>query len=153
MKSSIEFIARALLIHDAQVLLCQNVRHKYYFLPGGHIEFSESATAALTREMAEELGVRVLVGALAFASEELYSSDRLHHELNLVFHVALVSRSKAAKPPKLKSKEPKIAFEWFSLSQIQTIDLRPSTIRSWLSLYPPELSAQWQSGIVTSTEK
>ncbi len=54
----------AALVRDGRVLLVHRnpSRHAYpdvWDLPGGHIEAGETELAALTREMHEELGVRI----------------------------------------------------------------------------------------------
>ena len=48
---SIELIARGVFVRGGAVLLCQNVKHGYYYLPGGHVEFGEAAAVALAREI------------------------------------------------------------------------------------------------------
>jgi ADP-ribose pyrophosphatase YjhB (NUDIX family) len=84
----IEVIARGCLVHGCHVLLCRNVKHGYCYLPGGHVEFGESAAQAVAREFVEESGLRVRVGELALVSEGAFATKkRWHHEVNLVFHV------------------------------------------------------------------
>src|ERR1041385_316650 len=89
----IEVIARGVLRHGSAVLACRNVKHGYLYLPGGHIEFGETAPAALAREFEEECGLRVRPGPCALVTEgtfEAPSKDggtKRHHEINLVFHV------------------------------------------------------------------
>src|SRR5437870_10907815 len=71
-EAKIEVIARGVLIRGGKVLLCQNTKHRYCYLPGGHVEFSESATAALAREFLEETGARIGVGGLALVTEGVF---------------------------------------------------------------------------------
>src|SRR5207244_2488189 len=86
----IEFIARGLCIRNERVLLCKSIKDNYLYLPGGHVDFGESAPTALAREFMEETGTAVQVGPLALIHEHLFrQSGRLRHELNLVFHVEL----------------------------------------------------------------
>ncbi|MBY0262673.1 MAG: NUDIX domain-containing protein, partial [Phycisphaerales bacterium] len=86
--AAIEFIARGVLIAGSRVLLCRNLKHDYLYLPGGHVEFGESAAAALAREFLEEAALPVRVGPLALVSEGTFATKRRgHHEVNLVFHV------------------------------------------------------------------
>lgn len=123
---SIEFIARGLAIRDGRVLLCKNIKHGYYFLPGGHVEFGETAEAALAREFKEEAAVEVRCGGVALVAEHIF--DRRNgpcHEVNVVFHVELSGSE-------IRSCEPKIAFEWADLAEIGERDLRPNCIKAWL---------------------
>ncbi|MFO0835184.1 MAG: NUDIX domain-containing protein [Phycisphaerales bacterium] len=111
---------------DGRVLLCKNIKHGYYFLPGGHVEFGETAEAALTREFKEEAAVEVKCCGVAIIAEHLFDRKKGPcHEINVVFHVEPCGRE-------IKSREPKIAFEWADLAEISERDLRPNCIKAWL---------------------
>ncbi len=154
---AIELIARAVIVERSHVLLCRNVRNGYYFLPGGHVEFSESAGRALERELLEECGLASTAGGLLLVSEHIFArppkpqaakktgrpgKPRACHEVNLVFHVEprwpAAKRSKSStKPaapslPAVTSRESKIAFDWVDLAALVDLDLRPTSIKAWL---------------------
>lgn len=123
---SIEFIARGLVIRDGLVLLCKNVKHGYYFLPGGHVEFGETAQTALVREFKEETGITITCRSAALVAEHIFERRKGPcHELNIVFHVELPEVM-------VVSLESKIAFEWTDLAQLSDLDLRPACIKAWL---------------------
>lgn len=126
---SIEVIARGVFIRASRVLLCRNVRRGYYYLPGGHVEFGESAAEALEREWAEECGLHVKAGALCLVTEGSFSAKGIkHHELNLVFHV----EHPGELPRSIRSHEKSIAFEWIDLAAIVDTDVRPAAVKAWL---------------------
>lgn len=128
----IEVIARCALVRDGRVLLCQNVKHGYFYLPGGHVEFGEAAARAAERELAEEIGVRVQVGELALVSEGAFQGKRAHHEINLVFRAEPRQRwPRALTAP--NSREPGIAFQWVDLAAAQDLDIRPAAAKAWLT--------------------
>ena len=136
----IEIIARGCLIRGSKVLLCQNLKHGYFYLPGGHVEFCESAAAALAREVLEESGLRVRVTDLALVSEGAFATKKHHHhEFNLVFHVEHGGGvgggwvGAADENPPIRSREAGIAFAWIELAAIPETDVRPVTAKAWLA--------------------
>lgn len=135
-EAHIEVIARGVLIRDHWVLACRNSKHGYYYLPGGHVEFGESGSTALARELMEEAGLRVRVGELLLTTEGTFrTGKRDHHELNLVFHVEHGRRGSGAHatpPPPVRSLERHIGFEWLDLLKLDGVDLRPRNLRDWL---------------------
>jgi 8-oxo-dGTP diphosphatase len=130
--STTEIIARGVLVHDGRVLLCQNLKRGYTFLPGGHIEFAEGAREALNREMVEECGLGVEVGKLLLTHEEVFQGPkRIHHEINMVFHMEQLGGA-STPPPEVKSIEKHIGFVWVDLAELIDVDLRPESMKAWL---------------------
>lgn len=144
-REHIEVIARGCLARGSRVLLCRNLKHGYLYLPGGHVEFAESAAAALQREFLEECGVQVRVGALALMSEGVFSTrKKRHHEINLVFHVEQQGAG-AGKP--ITSKEEGIGFEWMELAAVPDADIRPTAAKAWLAAGGGSGAIEWVSEI------
>ena len=59
-------VAAAVLVRDGRVLLCHRHPDRRWYpdvwdIPGGHIDVGEAPSAALRRELHEELGVDVLL--------------------------------------------------------------------------------------------
>ena len=130
-------------MRDGEVLACRNDAAGYYYLPGGHVEFGESAASALVREFVEECGLEVEVGALRIVTEGKFESrGKNHHELNLVFHV----KHPISGP--VKSKEPGISFHWLGIPSLLEVDLRPMAIKAWL-MDGGRDGAMWASEITT----
>jgi ADP-ribose pyrophosphatase YjhB (NUDIX family) len=124
----IEVIARGAVIEDGKVLLCQNRKTGHFYLPGGHINFGESAANAVAREFDEECGLKISVGECVFVTEGKFSAGRAeHHELNVVFHVELTPSDQA-----IQTREPDIAFEWVDLAAVTDMDVRPKSVQAWL---------------------
>ncbi|HBS29529.1 MAG TPA: hypothetical protein DEB06_08795 [Phycisphaerales bacterium] len=128
----IELIARGLLAAESRVLLCRNLKHGYFYLPGGHVECSESASDACAREFHEELGWAVRPGPLLLVTEQQFcQNDKERHEVTLVFHVEHSERPPTPSPDPV-SREPKIGFEWIELAALPDVDLRPPAVKAWL---------------------
>lgn len=139
-QNMIEVIARGIMLADDHILVCRPVDAEYCYLPGGHVEFSESAKLALVREIFEEIGIQTKPTRLCLVTEESFTqTGRARHELNLVFHV----EHRLSRNDPVVSLEPGIAFEWLSPDSITGADLRPKSVKGWLVA---NLSPDWPSG-------
>lgn len=140
-RRDIEIITRGALFHGERVLACRNIKQRYYYLPGGHVDFGEPAAAALAREFEEECGLTPTIGPLLLTTENIFeSAGRRRHEINLVFHVELRDP-----PASITSLEPEIAFEW--LDPQHPLDLRPNAIREWLRSGDNRSASPWRSEV------
>jgi 8-oxo-dGTP pyrophosphatase MutT (NUDIX family) len=125
-----EIIARAAIRRDAHLLQARERGREWSFLPGGHVEPGEPIEAALAREIAEELGTEASVGAPLGVVEHGYHHDgAAHHELNLVFDVAITD-------PDPTSREEHLEFHWQPLDTLPTVDVRPRALRDALAAGP-----------------
>ncbi|MEO1129985.1 MAG: NUDIX domain-containing protein [Planctomycetota bacterium] len=146
MAKHIEFIARGVLQHGHRLLLCRNAKHGYTYLPGGHVEFGETAAEALAREFREETGLDVRVGSCGLVCEQTFEQGgKQRHEVSVVFHVEPVDLQidAAGHPATVESLEPKIAFDWVDLAALVDADLRPTAIKAWLT--SGAASTEWVS--------
>jgi 8-oxo-dGTP diphosphatase len=88
LQNQFHHLARGIFLKDNKVLLAQASGHTNTFLPGGHIEFGESAKVALKREIEEELGISCTVGSfLGLVEHKWEKQGMLHCEVNQVFEV------------------------------------------------------------------
>jgi 8-oxo-dGTP pyrophosphatase MutT (NUDIX family) len=78
--------AAAIIRRDGHVLLHRGVNDDFWVLPGGRIEFGETAAATIEREMIEELARPAKVVALRYVVENFFSHDGFRvHELGYYF--------------------------------------------------------------------
>lgn len=126
MSATTEIIARAVVRRDAQLLVARQRSKSWSFLPGGHVEPGERVEAALARELGEELGTEVKIAGFLGAVEHGYVEDgTTHHEINLVFEVAVTD----AEPV---SHEDHLEFHWLPLDQLAEADVRPGALKNAL---------------------
>jgi 8-oxo-dGTP diphosphatase len=141
---TIELITRGVLEHDGHILLVRQKGADYTFLPGGHINFRESAKSALIREIHEELGVSVRVGEFLGVIEHgwLNASD-FHHELNLIFAIGSEKLSSDCIPI---SKESHLEFLWQPLNDLKSVNLKPIPLCELLPRWLKDgVKANWNS--------
>lgn len=115
----VETVARGVVVQDGKILLCHAKGGSSSYLPGGHIEFGETARAALVREIKEELGADAQAGDFLGVVENSFVQDgKRHAEINLVYR-ATVEGFPAT------SQEDWITFSWCPLEELDKADLLP----------------------------
>lgn len=150
MNNDIHVLSRAIIIQEEHILLAYDPRtppHHYYelnkpfyYLPGGHVEFKESAQNAVRREIEEEMGhpstaikfLGIIEHERSFPGDEVCCHT---HEVNLIFQVDIPNLKANSMIPQ---RESHVAFEWFPIEKLQNIDLRPNVL---LSLIPEWIKA------------
>ena len=138
---TIQVLSRAIIISDGHILLAYHPRPEpannkelsipFYYLPGGQIEFKETAEAALQRELIKKTGHEIYIDHFLGVVEYSWNFDgdddcRDVHEINLIFSANFAeSLGKHEIPQKLEN----VAFKWIPLDQLQSIDLRPEDLK------------------------
>jgi ADP-ribose pyrophosphatase YjhB (NUDIX family) len=109
------------LIQNDEILLIQHIKNnkKYWLLPGGGVKFGEDLKSALKREMEEELGVKIEVGDLLFASDSI-SVKEARHIVNLYFQCEYVSGDY-----KLATEERLNSYGFFNYSKLEEMKIIP----------------------------
>ena len=144
-KNNIHVLSRGVIICQDHILLAYDPRKQpnhyyelnasFYYLPGGHIDFDESAQNALIREMKEEAGFEagiekflgIIEHAWHFPGDEVCCHT---HEINLIFQLNI---KELKFEDALPQKEEHVAFRWVAIEKIQEIDLRPLLLKATLS--------------------
>jgi 8-oxo-dGTP pyrophosphatase MutT (NUDIX family) len=134
-----EIIARAVIRRDDQILLARQRTKAWSFLPGGHVEPGERVEMALVRELAEELGTEAKVAGFVGVVEHGYVEDDVtHHELNLVFEVAIATDEPV-------SQEDHLTFHWLPLDQLGDSDVRPGSLKAALLAAGEDRTPFWHA--------
>ena len=116
-----------IMIHDRSLLVERSVDQGFCFLPGGRVEFGESAGAALQREAHEELGEAVTIGRLALVIDNLFAHEgRRYQEVGLYFLMELTAQSPILdRRGPFAGAEPNIVLEWVPLAALKGANLLP----------------------------
>lgn len=125
--SGIENIARGVCIRNGKVLLCRAKDSSSTYLPGGHIEFGETGSEALVREIKEEMGRTSSAGEMLGVVENSFMQHgKRHCEINLVYRLAIDGDDD------IRSQEDWIGFEWHALECLDEANLLPTEMRRFL---------------------
>lgn len=114
-------VVAAVLVRDARVLAARRAAHRreggLWELPGGKVEPGEDDATALARELGEELGVTVAVGAVVGESDHAYG----HGVVRLV---ALRCTLLAGEPEALDHDE----LRWLGPGELASVTWAPADI-------------------------
>jgi len=131
--ASIEVIARGVCIVDDHILLCHGKRSTLTYLPGGHIEFRETARQALEREIAEELGRVSTAGRFLGCCEHAFlQNGEPHAEINLVFELTIPGLAPGAP---VEAAEAWIGFRWQPLDELRAARMEPAVLCDALAVW------------------
>ena len=83
-----------ILIEDDRILLIEHTKNnrKSWLVPGGGVDWGESAAEALIREFKEETSLDIEVEKFLFISETI-APDKQKHVINLYFKIKKVENS------------------------------------------------------------
>jgi ADP-ribose pyrophosphatase YjhB (NUDIX family) len=131
------------VVIDRQRLLAHySGRDDYWALPGGRVEFGESAEAALVREFREELGVAVRAQRLLWVVENFFSHRAEHyHEVSFYFAVALPAHAALLNmtgPYTGAGDDEPLVFQWHAIADLAGLPLYPTFLRTALQDLPRE---------------
>ncbi|MDH5162071.1 NUDIX domain-containing protein [Heyndrickxia oleronia] len=133
MQNPFHHLARAVFINENKILLAQAKGYTNTFLPGGHVEFGESAKETLKREIQEEMGIDCAPDHfLGLIEHKWEKKGILHCEINQLFEVRSSELSLDINPP---SCEPHISFFWCNIEELEKANLQPYVLRDLIKNY------------------
>lgn len=124
-------------IHEEHVLLHTMDDADYWILPGGRVEFGELSSAALKREMLEELGQVIQVGRLLWIVES-FLSEAAHqiHGIGLYYAMQLTSPATSRAPFEVMDGQTRLSFAWQPLAQVGALKVYPPFLQHHLLALP-----------------
>lgn len=145
-------IARGIFIKDNKVLLAKATGYTNTFLPGGHIEFGESAKDALIREIEEELGISSTVDSFLGVVEHKWEKKGIVQcEINQVFAAQSDELITGINP---KSSESHLEFFWCDVAELDNKNLQPYPFRNLIKSYlNGNKDIWWESTLKTEIDE
>lgn len=146
----IRVVVRGVILVDGCVLVAHCKGATNTFLPGGHVEFGESLTAALARELFEEAGLDVQVSNyIGMVEHQWIEGDRPQHQINHIFAALLPN---VHIPPLLESREDHLEFLWVEPAELSKHNLLPSPLIELVKNFiNGDQSAFWKSTFASSS--
>ncbi len=130
---------RAVIEHEGKFLAVVPNGRDRSFLPGGHVETGETVTAALARELKEELGIACTVGKYLGAIESAWVEvGAKQWEITHFFHV-----EPPAEVSNITAVEDGFEMAWLSPDQFQSANLLPMPLRELLAQYEKNNPQAW----------
>jgi ADP-ribose pyrophosphatase YjhB (NUDIX family) len=128
----------------AEVLLQVIGDQPYWCLPGGRVDFGESAEEAMRREIIEELGLEPRIERPLWVVENLYQQGGTrYHEASLYYLAALprdCPETAATSPWKtVETDGIPLLNQWHPIDTLESVNLVPSFLRTRLCSLPGTL--------------
>ncbi len=139
--SQFEISTKGVVIKNGRILLFRLKKARWWYYPGGHIEFRERAEDALKREIREELGLGIQTIRYMGLIENVFFMQRTwHHSLELAFSISLDGEPRTAL-------EPHEECEWVSLTRFRTMNVLPRALRKEILKWLRTKKTFWGSDI------
>jgi ADP-ribose pyrophosphatase YjhB (NUDIX family) len=131
----------AIITHRGRLLVNQLAGQDLWFLPGGRVHEGEMSTAAMEREVQEELASRCRVIRLVFLAESVFSEgSRKFHELCFYYLVELPSDSPFYRKSSFEmAVDGGLYFTWHDIDDLASINFQPHFLRDKLAVLPERL--------------
>ncbi|MFX0031393.1 MAG: NUDIX hydrolase [Candidatus Hermodarchaeota archaeon] len=152
-KKRFAFRIAGVAILDRKVLLHKSVLDDFWALPGGRCEFLENSRDTLIREMKEEMGVEInIIRPLYFVENFFEYENRDCHEVSIIYLMDFPPKSKKIiekdifygnesqlgfEKDEIYGKKLKIIFRWFSINELENLEVYPSFLRTSLQNIKP----------------
>lgn len=111
--------AQAIITNEekTKVLVQCDIKETFYRFPGGSIEFGETASYAIRRELIEEFDLRVEVNSLAIVNENIVEIEgKKHHQCTLLHWCTLLDNFKGSRYHKEHSD---IILTWRTVEELK----------------------------------
>ena len=134
-----EICLRALIRKGRKILVCHRIGKNYYFLPGGHLEFGEKIKDGLSREIKEELHMKIKAAQLIGLIDNVFREEgRKHHEIDFIFEVK-------ANRVSAKSQENHIDFVLFDKNRFAKEKVLPEALQKAILRWLKDRKFFWTS--------
>ena len=132
MNKNFSYRVQGVVLREGCVLLQTDARDAElaYALPGGSVEFGESAADALVREFHEEMGVAIKAGEFAWVTENFFTwNEQNYAQIAMTFYVRLIDELPSAD---FAGCEPHLRLHWMPVERLGDITVYPQNLSELL---------------------
>ena len=136
------YCVRAVIIRNGKLLAMRDEAASYYYLPGGKVEFGETAEDAVLREVREELLIQAeIVKALWFGQNFFIEKvkNEQYHEIGLYYLLKISDNDLTQNEFTINEGKHTLQFEWVPLNEIEDKNLYPEFIKAKIFQLPDSL--------------
>lgn len=132
----------AIVLQGDCVLIHKSIADDFWSMPGGRIEFFETAQETVLREIKEELGcAATVIRPLWFVEDYFELFGDVYHEHCHYFLVEVNSPTDAEPEANFNGAEAELIFRWVPLARLKLYDLQPDFLLEHLQNIPDHLTA------------
>ena len=134
----------AVIIDDNKVLVMRDNHADYYYLPGGRVQFNETAEKAVLRELKEELNIDAEIVRPLYFNQNFFFEDVLkvnYHEIGVYFLIDISKTDILTRGNSFFGVETtkNQKFEWMSFEDVKKAYLYPLFIKENIDNLPQTL--------------
>jgi ADP-ribose pyrophosphatase YjhB (NUDIX family) len=131
----------AVIINDKKLLVMRDNHADYFYLPGGRVQFNETAENAVLRELKEELNIDAKIIRALYFNQNFFFEDVLkvnYHEIGVYYLIDIsktdiLSRGNSFKGVETTKNQ---QFEWMSFDDVKKSYLYPLFIKENIDNLP-----------------
>ena len=131
-----------IIINGDKLLAMKDCKSPYYYLPGGRVQFGETAEDAILRELNEELSIIAKIDRPLFLVQSYFNEDVTkvdYHEICLYFLIDISSTSLPTYDFIGTETAKKQQFYWLDFATVKSSYLYPLFIKERIDNLPSSL--------------
>lgn len=140
----------AMMLQEGKILVMQDERSPYYYLPGGRVGLGERAEDAVIRELREELGITAKIERPVWLNQAFFTEDVDHlnyHEICIYFLMDISGTDLLSRGEKFTSREGSRThrFGWVPIEQLQDMYFYPIFLKQEIFHIPDSFTIRTEN--------
>ena len=119
-EKQLENACRAFILHERKILLCKQKMRNFWTLPGGSVKEGETLVECISREIIEEIGIKLQIEQMLFIRELINSS---RHRIEFYFSTKRQDNSQFYE--EISPCNEIVEARFFTLEELRFIRLKP----------------------------